>query len=223
MTTLRTQILACPHCQERMYTIGVMSYTIMNSEVYSDGKVVSNPPIPAEKNILICNTCNKAFWKDDALLDDDNSENINELSEANTPSDLFPYFEPDYELKHINYYSDLLESGFANTKIREVYLRNKLWWLLNDTIRYKNKSKIKDSKNIFDNNLKRLIEIFEPKNEEEELLLIEMYRELGEFDKASYLLKSLKGINNNGAFIQIQKAVNKKKSSLFKLKKNQII
>jgi len=217
MTTLRTQILACPHCQNKMYTIGVMSYIIRNSEVFSDGKVISDPPRPSEKNILICNSCYQAFWKDDALLNDDNKEDINELPEANSPSDLFPGFEADHKLKRASYYAELLDSGFASTKVREVYLRKKLWWFLNDGFRYNHKSTIEDSKIIFEDNLKKLIEIFEPINKEEQLLQIEMYRELGDYGNAFNLLENLKGMNNNAAFLQIQQAVKEKVSTVFKI------
>ena len=108
MTTLRIQNIVCPHCNNKMYTIGVMSYTLRNSEVFSDGKVISNPPRPNEQNILICSKCYKAFWKDDALFDDEKSgELLDELPEANSINDLFSGFEPDHKLKLANYFNEL--------------------------------------------------------------------------------------------------------------------
>jgi len=217
MTTLRTQLLTCPHCQNKMYSIGVMSYTIRNSEVFSDGKISSNPPRPLEHNILICNACYKAFWKEDALINDDNTEDINELHEANNPSDLFPGFNAEEKLKRIHYYSELLEAKFANTKEREVYLRIELWRLLNDEARYTQKEITKSVKRLFDENLKGLIDIFNPKNDDEQLLVAEMYRELGEFDEALLILKHLKGGGNNQACLQIEEAVILKNSIVFKI------
>ena len=218
MTTLRIQNIVCPHCQNKMYTIGVMSYTLRNSEVFSDGKVISNPPKPSEQNILICSKCYKAFWKDDALFDDEKSEELlDELPEANSITDLFPGFEPDHKLKLANYFNELLDKGFANTVEREVFLRLELWRTLNDIVRYQKDSMSGQTKDLFNGNLTSLLTIFIPKSEEEELLFVEMHRELGEFDEASDLLKKINGTDNNSAFLQIENAVITKKATVFKL------
>jgi len=201
-----------------MYTIGVMSYTLRNSEVFSDGKVISNPPKPSEQNILICSKCYKAFWKDDALFDDEKSEELlDELPEANSITDLFPGFEPDHKLKLANYFNELLDKGFANTVEREVFLRLELWRTLNDIVRYQKDSMSGQTKDLFNGNLTSLLTIFIPKSEEEELLFVEMHRELGEFDEASDLLKKINGTDNNSAFLQIENAVITKKATVFKL------
>jgi len=218
MTTLRIQNIACPHCNNKMYIIGVMSYTLRNSEVFSDGKVISNPPRPSEQNILICSECYKAFWKNDAQIDNEKSEELlDELPEANSIIDLFPGFEPDHKLKLANYINELLDKGFANTVEREVFLRLELWRTLNDIIRYQKDSMSPQSKNLFNNNLTSLITIYSPKSEEEQLLLVEMHREFGQFDKASELLKKTIWSEDNFAFLQIKNAVKNKNSTLIKL------
>ena len=218
MTTLRIQNIVCPHCNNKMYTIGVMSYILRNSEVFSDGKVISNPPKPNEQNVLICSKCYEAFWKDDALFDDEKSEELlDELPKANSITDLFPGFESDHKLKLANYFNELLNKGFANTVEREVFLRLDLWRTLNDIIRLQKDSMSPQTKDMFNNNLNSLISIFIPKNKEELLLLVEMYRELGKFEKASDLLKKINWTDNNSAFLQIENAVKNKNSTVIKL------
>ncbi len=218
MTTLRTQVLACPHCQNKMYTIGVMSYTIRNSEVFSDGKVISNPPRPIEQNILICSECYEPFWKDDAQIDNENPEYLlDNLPEANSITDLFPGFDSDHKLKLITYYNELLEKGFATTEERELFLRIELWRTLNDNVRYNNKQIPNNLKDVFESNLTRLTEIYNPKSKEELLLLAEMHRELGGFQKASELLNKINWAEDNVAFLQIEKAVKSKNITVLKL------
>ena len=218
MTTLRIQNIVCPHCNNKMYTIGVMSYTLRNSKVFSDGKIISDHPRPIEQNILICSECYDSFWKEDALFDDEKLEELlDDLPEANNVTDLFPRFDSNSKLKIIDYYSKLLNKGFANSEEREIFLRLSLLRALNDTVRYKNEKISEDLIDIFKSNLLRTIEIYKPWIEEEHLLLIEMYRELGRFEKAKELLKKINWSDDNFSFLQIENAIINKKSTVIKL------
>ena len=218
MTTLRNQNLVCPHCQNRMYVIEVMSFIVKNSESFSDGKIINFPSRIKNPNILICNICYKTFWKNDALSDKVNYDDFSEeLLGANTIIDLFPRFEKDSKVKIVKYYSNLLNEGFANTAEREIYIRIEIWRTLNDMIRFDENLKMEVNDSLFNKNLKKLIEIFEPINEEQQLLVVEMFRELGAFKKASFLLESMKDIKQSSAFIQIENAIKCKQSKVFKI------
>lgn len=239
MTTFSTRILQCPNCENKMYTYQLNSYTVHSSTVYSDGKIVCNPPILFEKEILICTDCDKAFWRDDAMFEDeDYSLSNDELPNAIDVHDLMFAFDSDFSTKLSEYYSNLLVNGFANTIDREIYLRTELWQLLNNSKRnkpnnilsYIKRSDIKElisrikhiaksdkSNNLFIGNLKKLISIYKANEDEELLLLAEMHRELGNHSKASSLLKSIKNIDKNGAYKKIQKANNRKNTKVFKL------
>lgn len=218
MTTLRNQNLVCPHCQNKMYVIEVMSFIVKKSESFSDGKIINSPSRNVNPNILICNICYQTFWKNEALSDEVNYDDFSEeLLGANTIIDLFPRFEKDSKVKIVKYYSNLLNEGFANTAEREIYIRIEIWRTLNDMIRFDENLKMEVNDSLFNKNLKKLIEIFEPINDEQQLLVAEMYRELGAFKKASNLLESMKGINQSSAFIQIEKAIKCKQSKVFKI------
>lgn len=239
MTTFSTRILQCPICENKMYTYQLNSYTLHNATVYSDGKTVCNPPSMFDKIILICTDCRKTFWRDDAIIEDKNHDiSHNDLPNAMDVHDLLFTFDSDFPLKLAEYYSGLLENGFANTKDREIFLRTELWRLLNNSKRNKSSnifsyvkkgdikeliSSIRDitksdnSNKLFNDNLKKLISIYNYKDDDELLLLAEMYRELGNHSKASLLLEKIKNINNNGAYKKIQKANNRKNTKVFKL------
>ncbi len=219
-----------------MSSYELTSYTVHNSVVYSDGKVVSNSPGMLNKLILICSECYAAFWKDDAVLEDDNLNNsYGEFPEAKDFHDLPFAFDSDYSIKLATYLSELLEKGFANTVEREVYLRIKLWHLLNNSSRsdtgkiysklFKERKEFKinrdelsqKSDTLFKDNLNRLINIYKPENDDELLMLAEMHRELGKFDQALLLLDEIENISNNNAYKKIKVASKRKQYRVFKI------
>ncbi len=237
MTTFGTQILVCPHCSNKMYSYVLSSYYVHSSILFSDGQADCSPLNLPDSSILICTECKLEFWRDDALLEDENTDfSDSDLPEAKDINDLDFAFEPDFLSKRIAYYFSLLEKGFANTLDREIYLRIELWHLLNNKIRYKPtgiidnllKGNLKEVfsgkeempeaiKNLFNSNLEKLINVYIPENDGERLLLAEMYRELGDFNKALKLLEEIKHHNNEDHIKQIVKAAKRKISKVIVL------
>jgi len=244
LTTFRSVILDCPNCHSKLATYETMSYHVNSSKVYSDGLTISFPPIPANNSILICPECNKAFWFEDAKTEGNYKE---EYPQAKDVHDLPFAFEDNFSLKLAQYYSELLENKFAGTTEKEVYIRNSIWQLLNNKIRSKpnsffynlknftykyalknigrekkNKSEFEKNIDFFNENLKRLISIFEAKEDDEKLLLAEMYRELGEFENAEKLIGEITELKDDSCYGQISKAIKKKNQNVFKINyKNQ--
>jgi len=156
-------------------------------------------------------------------------------------------FENDFSLKLAKYYAELLEENFATTRDREVYLRNKIWQLLNNKIRNrpnsffynlknftykyavrnigrKKKNKLEFEKHLdfFNENLKRLISIFEATGDEQKLLLAEMYRELGDFENAKNTIDEITELKNDSCLKQIHNKIINKNHYVFKINyKNQ--
>ena len=241
MTTFRPRILQCPHCESKMYTFELTSYFVHSSIVYSDGKVESNPPLLSDKKILICHFCNKEFWSDDALTEDEDIDR-DELPGAKDFHDLPFAFDADFSFKLAIYFSGLLEKGFADTVNREVYLRIELWHLLNnknrkdtdnifekiqkgnlEDILYKDKSSqvgaipAENSTKLFRGNLEKLISIYNPENDNERLMLAEMHREIGDFSKALLVLHEIEYVDNKNAYKKIEKGSKRKISKVLKI------
>lgn len=244
MTTFRTLYLTCPNCSCQIYNYELGSYLVLNSTVFSDGKTEYSPLILFDEEILICSNCKKEFWKEDALIND----NINNFNEDNLPKamdiyDLHFALDSIFPFKFANYYKQLLNNGFANTKKREILLRIKLWHLLNDKIRnssdicdlffkgefikfisqlkskYSKASLPKNIKILFKENLHKLIEIYKPTNDDEQLMLAEMHREIENFSEATSILNEIEDQKNNKTLRQIANAIKKKKTKVFILKK----
>lgn len=91
------------------------------------------------------------------------------------------------------YYVEALNRGVCNTKEREIYLRKKVWWALNDIIRYApDKLSLTPQQNeTFKNNLYKLLELLDENTPSDKIVLSEIYRELGDFEKAEQLLEDI--------------------------------
>ena len=237
MTTFRTRFIQCPACNEKMYIIELTSFIVLNSIVYSDGKCENNTPSSQDSEILICNACYKPMWKNDVILDEEYDEN-NNYPEVKDVYDLPIRFEADFSYKLSTYYDELLVVGFANTPEKEIYLRIRIWQLLNNSVRNKSKNKVvntirssfsaiadstisskedKPEDDFFSSNLKKLISIYKPNTDEQQLLLAEMYREIGNYKESQIQLDKVKNIRNSKAFSQISKQNYNNKSKVIKI------
>ena len=225
-----------------MQTYETMSYHVHSSVAYSDGKVENSPPTPFNKSILICPECNKAFWNEDARCPDSEDSYNDDYPQALDVHDLPFAFENNFSTKLTDYYFDLLKIGFATSISKEIFLRIEIWQLLNNKIRKnargffyniktfglkyafksienRKKARVEFDKNKkqFNLNLEKLISIFKPEFEEQNLMLAEMHRESGDFKKAISLLEEIDCSENPSAYKQILKASKKRKMKVFKI------
>ncbi|PIQ35002.1 MAG: hypothetical protein COW63_02605 [Bacteroidetes bacterium CG18_big_fil_WC_8_21_14_2_50_41_14] len=206
------------------------SYFIYRSTVYSDGKIEHDGSFFEDKTIVVCPHCEGVFWRDEAKEKEiEYQDDQPELPFSKSVWDLEMARSEDFRKGMVLYYKQLLETGFANTTQREIYLRITLWRAINDIIRYQRpflksidsyvlrkplrflKSRISTCRtygyfkpNQLEN-LHRLTNIFSPVTDDDQLMLTEMYREMGNRSKALELLNSIE--NGSGAtFRKIKKA-----------------
>lgn len=217
MTTFQAIQLTCPLCQKPMGHYELTSYFVGSSTVFSDGKVEHDGSFFENKILIVCPHCAQVFWRDDAREEEiQYSGEEEELPFSNSVYDLEFARKEDFPQGMINFYGDLLEKGFADNKNREIYLRMQLWRTINDLIRYQQplykaidsyvvksptrfiKSRIsthlifKKYRKLHHANLKRLIELFQPIDENEKVMQAEMYREMGNRKAALQILNELK-------------------------------
>lgn len=236
MTTFHQIAIKCPHCKTLMRDYELMSYTVHSSTTYSDG--FCEDGIPKIKDISICVACNKVFWREDAKLSEElDYEAMEELKNALDMMDLPWRLDDDRQEKKILFYKDLLEHDFADNDIKETYLRTRLWWSINDLVRYlagwrsaKNLKQLryilkhrkeslrlfKKYENLSKENLDRLIFLYIKKGDVDLLYLADMYREKSDFNKAMEIL--LKVERKGAIFNQMKHKIRRKNSRVFKLK-----
>lgn len=222
MTTFLPIILQCPLCKQKMYNYELASYTVYRSTVFSDSKTITEPFISNDGAIKICPTCDQPLWAEDAKLNIENPYDFIDI----VPKAMDIFDLPFNMTKNVNeiqikFYKKLLEQGFAYSNEKKYYLRIRLWWAINDLVRYRTAFQrlIKDvfhpiqllryCKNIFQNshlfksysdlfmdNLSQLIKLTDPKTGDDYFMLAEMHREMGSFHKAKMIISKVKPQNS---------------------------
>ena len=210
----------CPHCQAWLEGRNLKAEMVNQSILYSDGKVLNDNLITTPQKMLMCPSCSHVFWIEkpvEPLITFEKPEA--EIYSWNTWRFFGISFSDNKgKLALINHYKTFLKKSHYDPK-KEIYLRRFLWWAYNDLHRnhqhvrlkyllngfmsfgvwHENRKMILGGeklfiKNIkdFNDNLKRLLALLEKHPEEQiDLEVPEIYRELRQFDKAKELLDQL--------------------------------
>jgi hypothetical protein len=243
MTTFRPIILKCPQCGTLMSDFELMSFTVHHAVSWSDGK--NDNGIPDEREIKICAVCHLPFWKREATLPHDPDWDVgDELGGALDIRDQMEPFDDGWQEFKIQFYSNLISEDFAGDDDQEIYLRTRLWWAINDLIRYhtgfgKPKSlqpltdRIKQYKKrrqeadkrlklfnsfhqMFGHNLDRLIFLTIKNGDVDLLYLADMYREKGDFEKAMDILGKYEG-EEKSIYQAMKREIRRKNGKVFPL------
>lgn len=226
-------IIECPHCNLRSSHHIAISGTVFESIVYTDGKMDVLSGMYSENPSLIkCRKCSAYFFFDENQLAGYESkeaynENVSELT----------YNE--YLLSADDFRNALLEMKHLRLE-KEILLRTKFWWSVNDFIR--EDINWQEKKRFFtramnyllmpllklkrfhpkysvykrylmdkNENLIKLLGLLKPQNHPEEwLTVVEIYRELSQFTKADEALKKAPKGQNQKYFRLQKKLISKK-------------
>jgi len=237
MTLLNPIVTKCPHCGSLMSDYELMSYTVFHSENYSDGK--SDNGIPDEKMVSICVECRRPFWRNDAILPGgDHGEASAGLPFAGDINEYLWDFEDNRQLQRIGFYKGLLDDGFHDSDEKEAYLRTRLWWAVNDLLRYRrrwmppfrprlileairhnrmNRRLFMSYRQLMQKNLERLMFLYIKGGDADPLYLANMYREKGDFAKAAGIIA--KSDSKKDVFFRLLvKRIRRRDSMVFEIK-----
>ncbi len=176
----------CPHCrQKNIYFAGPFFVNFYGLTEWSDGETFQELPNLKKTKLQKCDSCNQYFWFTQKL----GGLCFEEYVEA------AEYFEDQYSKKTL---INLINS--SRNKRRILYIRLHIHRRYNDLIRIhpltKN-DKVKESipaemKEIFTKNIKLLLDLVTDIKPNDHLLMAELYRNSGAFDKAKKALFHLK-------------------------------
>jgi|GEM_PF-5611419 hypothetical protein len=194
-----TAFTKCPKCEANYSFNATKPENASDAEFWSDGYSMNQMKkdyIPFAK----CPACSTYFWlNENSIPGPINRQNIKNL-ENSWSVDNISYSE-------IHFIQDAMQAGLANTSKKEIFLRIKLWHVINHINRKydsqgffkKMRQKIfetndfKDSKELLHssssqklNNLIRIANLLklDKKENTNYVLFAEIYRELGDFSKA---------------------------------------
>lgn len=180
-------IFTCPKCNAPMRRGSLQSGNACLAKYWTDGKREA-PMLPEFPSVTKCKACKNFFWIED-------TKTIGAI----------PYFhrnKPDYpddwrnapridELT-IDEYNEAANLGIGNTIYREIHLRLRLWWLINDIGRGKKITRLTNKlKALKKENLEKLGALLDERKTEQKIMKAEIYRELGHFNTALKLLKTI--------------------------------
>lgn len=230
---IESVIIECPHCNLRSSHYSAVSGTVFESIVYTDGKMdVLSGMYTENPSLIKCRKCNGYFFFDENYVPE------NELNGAHK-GEISELTHNEYSLNADDFRNALLEMKQLRVE-KEILLRTKFWWSVNDFIR--EDINWREKKRFFtramnyllmpllklkrfhphysiykrylmdkNENLIKLLGLLKPqKHPEEWLTVVEIYRELSQFAKAGEALERSPKTNNQKYFRLQKKLISKK-------------
>ena len=178
-------IYKCPKCSSLLKKGSSASGNTFGSTLYSDGKMIA-PMLPEFPNLTKCKKCDTILW-------------LSDMKEIGTCDEWDEKCNPEWknadrvEFLDVNDLLHFLESDFVkNNNEKERIVRQRIWWTFNDRIREGNEIFVQETdKVLWEQNSKRLIELFDSADVNQKIMTAELRRNLGEFDVCMELINSL--------------------------------
>lgn len=174
------EIVCCPKCGQGLLRHSLLSGNTFGAAFYSDGRMVA-PMLPEFPAFSRCPSCGAFFWVKDLKGGGGGRR---------------PY--PDIEELTVTETAQFLESGLVHERGQEIFVRIKLWHAFGDRVRDSRSEEengrcetklieTPEEQELWEGNLRRLLEL----QPEEELMIAEIYRQLGQFDEAMEVLNAV--------------------------------
>lgn len=181
------KVLACPHCGSLARTPTLLSGNTFGAIRWTDGKLLA-PMLPQMPVVHRCEACRGYFWLADARV-------IGRI-ELDAPEEAPPDWRaaPAVEELDVEGYLEALEAGLGDDPARERELRVLAWWTANDAYRapdpgWKHPGPLELSSGM-EANLRRLLSLLDAREEEDRLMIAEVARHLGDFNRVEVVLDS---------------------------------
>lgn len=192
------KIKECDSCGQLILQHTILSGNTFNAVYWSDGKVEA-PMLPDFPLLVKCPRCNGLLWIDDLVTIED--KDIIHALECKEMTDFFSGLAGNSEA-HSSKYDDcdlpvaynypnlkdyiLYVKSKTQTVDREIYIRIRAWWSGNDARRNCDLVESMAEEEII--NIVSLKSLLNINNTHEKIMKAEIYRELGQFDRALDLL-----------------------------------
>jgi len=198
----------CPSCHAAFLQQDLISGNTINGMYFSDGKN-HFPMLPDLPKFVRCEACQAFFWLKDVLSEElPRSYGPDEIPPGeDIPYARWPSAEDLAEAIRLEYFRDIEE---------EEYLRMHLWWDMNNKFRGGRRGEPADA-SLYEINLRELIRIKLAARPVNSLLLAEMHRELGDFEKAMEYLQQVKEAGLQKIVAQVREKILQKDRLVFML------
>jgi hypothetical protein len=187
MTPGPLQIIACPQCNALASHTTLLSGNTLGATYWTDGKMIA-PMLPDTPAVTQCQNCQKYYWVEDA-------EEVGEWNcfEGEPPNPAWGDVPEIEELSEPEYFQ-ALEQGIAEDEEQEKLLRLFAWWRRNDAYREEDaetSALAPAADTPWKENLAALAELLDADEPEDRVMQAEIFRELGDFERALQILESI--------------------------------
>lgn len=220
MTSFEDFYISCPCCSSWLIGKKAKADSVNQSVLYSDGMII-NDLIPANpQQIVLCPACGFLFWmqKDACHNSIPESDKLTAYSWPNWRFFGCNLLDNHGKIALINHYWKAIELLQPLSVQQEIIVRKSLLWAYNDLYRdantwrfvdvvrgkinffywiisrkfnRKGRALFESERRHFEANIHRLIELLERDPNSEPAVIAELYRELGEFEKAMLHLSKI--------------------------------
>jgi len=226
-------IYQCPQCDNCISVGSLMSGNTFGAKLYSDGKCVAGM-MPEFPKITRCSKCKTIFWISKAKKIGQRGFVVTDILEGTIEDQKYQNAQTARFLS-LQQYILALEIPIYTSFEEEFYIRKRLWWYSNDRVRDGKIStrllwyfidRLRDGKSLFIfgfnrrrlfENTNRLLVLLYATNDNEKVMLAELYRNLGHFEKCMDILNSIEDPEFNSIKAAFKKKCNDKNTKVFKL------
>jgi hypothetical protein len=200
------EIIYCPFCNAVYQKQSLISGNTFGGIHFSDGQHFY-PMLPSHPQLTICDTCNNFFW----VKDLESTENMRDYQGDDDP----PFVRWPEQEEWIRALSQVI----FRDPTEEIYIRTHLWWVLNNKFRTEGrKPGIEEfPEAIYEDNLISLLRLRLAEEDPDPLMLAEIYRELGFFEKSIEMLGEVNESRLKNIARQIREKALNKNRLMFKL------
>jgi hypothetical protein len=188
-----------------------MSGNTSGADFFSDGHYFARM-LPEFPIITKCIGCTTIFWLDET----------NEIGSYYWGEKINMEWEEAFvaEFMSLDDYFRALELRLPRTIEEEIYIRKRIWWEMNDRIRFKDELPAYENENqLWSDNINKLISLLNGSDDSEKIILAELLRNLGNFEACQKTLDSIANPEYDWLKIAMTKACKTKNKKVFQLKK----
>jgi hypothetical protein len=177
-------VYKCPNCGNLLKNSSLMSGNTFGTIIFSDGKRVA-PMLPKFPNLTKCKKCNTFLWL----------SKLGKIGSYRKRDETKPEWEnaDNVEFLEINDYFDMLKLGVFDNKSEENKIRREIWWAYNDRRRDGKEMFVDENDKLkWQENCLKLIDLLDFSDMNQRIMIAEINRNLGNFEKAIEIISSVK-------------------------------
>lgn len=178
-------IYKCTNCGNLLARGSLLSGNTFGARLFSDGKSIA-PMLQEFPNLVQCKNCHTFLWLN--RIKEEGKYGIGEEQSDPSWKDAYPVV-----FLNINEYYLALDTLTLN-KNDEIFIRTRILWTFNDKIRNGETTFDEDEEQRWKENCKQLIKLLDPTDINQNLMIAELYRNLGMFEKCSIIIHA---VNND--------------------------